>query len=160
MGTCRVSEVDGGWPLIGVVRSGRFETDPIACAAMSEPTIQTTWTREQVERMLEVDDFKYHDIALPYGLSTGGYDRLATARSIFPEDMTGKSVLDLGSKFGYFCFEAIKRGADGALPRPGLVRGERVAEGLPHPRPNTPAGYRPVTAPPRMSGRSSDRQAV
>lgn len=65
--------------------------------------------------MLEVDDFKYQDIELPYGLSTGGYDRSATARAIFPDDMKGKSVLDLGSKFGYFCFEALKRGADRVL---------------------------------------------
>ncbi len=65
--------------------------------------------------MLEVDDFKYQNIDLPHGLSTGGYDRSATARAIFPDDMRGKSVLDLGSKFGYFCFEALKRGADRVL---------------------------------------------
>jgi len=76
-----------------------------------EKPIPTTWSREQVERMLEVDDFKYQDIALPYGLSTGGYDRSDTARAIFPDDLTGKTVLDLGSKFGYFCFEAERRGA-------------------------------------------------
>ena len=77
--------------------------------------MQSSWTREQVERMLAEDDFTYQDIALPYGLSTGGYDRSATARAIFPDDMAGKSVLDLGSKFGYFCFEAMKRGADRVL---------------------------------------------
>ena len=74
--------------------------------------LETTWTEQQVRKMLEVDDFKYQDIELPYGLSTGGYDRSETARAIFPDDMTGKSVLDLGCKFGYFCFEALKRGAD------------------------------------------------
>lgn len=82
---------------------------------MADAALETTWTREQVQQMLDRDDFKYQDIALPYGLSTGGYDRSDTARAIFPDDMRGKSVLDLGSKFGYFCFEAIKRGADRVL---------------------------------------------
>ena len=82
---------------------------------MDESNPQTTWSREQVEKMLADDDFKYQNIELPYGLSTGGYDRSATAEQIFPDDMTGKTVLDLGSKFGYFCFEAIKRGADRVL---------------------------------------------
>ena len=77
--------------------------------------LKTSWTREQVEALLAEDDFKYQDIELPYGLSTGGYDRSATAKAIFPDDMRGKSVLDLGCKFGYFCFEALKRGADRVL---------------------------------------------
>ena len=75
----------------------------------------TAWTKQQVEALLASGDFAYQDIALPYGLSTGGYDRSATARAIFPDDMRGKSVLDLGSKFGYFCFEAVKRGATRVL---------------------------------------------
>lgn len=79
---------------------------------MNDPWFQTSWTREQVEQMLAADDFGYQNIELPYGLSTGGYDRSATAATIFPDDMRGKSVLDLGSKFGSFCFEALKRGAD------------------------------------------------
>jgi len=78
---------------------------------MVDPLFETSWSREQVEQMLAADDFEYQDIALPYGLSTGGYDRSATAATIFPDDMSGKTVLDLGSKFGYFCFEALKRGA-------------------------------------------------
>lgn len=69
------------------------------------------WTEEQVKKMLQEHDFSYQDIALPYGLSTGGDDRSSTAKKIFPDDMTGKSVLDIGTKYGYFCFEALKRGA-------------------------------------------------
>jgi len=82
---------------------------------MPDPIFETTWSREQVERMLAADDFAYQDIALPYGLSTGGHERSATAQMIFPDDLSGKTVLDLGSKFGYFCFEALKRGADRVL---------------------------------------------
>lgn len=57
------------------------------------------------------EDFAYQDIPLPYGLSTGGHDRSATADRIFPADLTGKTVLDLGCSFGFFCFEALRRGA-------------------------------------------------
>jgi predicted nicotinamide N-methyase len=74
--------------------------------------IRSSWTEAQVRKMLAEDDFSYQNIELPYGLSTGGADRSSTARHIFPDDMTGKTVLDLGSKFGYFCFEALKRGAN------------------------------------------------
>ncbi len=76
---------------------------------------QTEWTRDQVEKMLRSGDFGYQRIELPYGLSTGGKDRSESARRIFPEDMTGKTVLDLGCKLGYFCFEALKRGASRVL---------------------------------------------
>jgi 2-polyprenyl-3-methyl-5-hydroxy-6-metoxy-1,4-benzoquinol methylase len=62
--------------------------------------------------MLEADDFSYQRIELPYGLSTSGrHDRSSTARRIFPDDLSGKSVLDVGCRLGYFCFEALKRGA-------------------------------------------------
>jgi len=65
--------------------------------------------------MLQEHDFSYQNIALPYGLSTGGDDRSHTAKKIFPDDLTGKSVLDIGAKYGYFCFEALKRGATRVL---------------------------------------------
>ena len=71
----------------------------------------TGWSEERVRKLVAEDSFSYQDIALPYGLSTGGADRSETARLVFEEDMRGKSVLDLGCRFGYFCFEALKRGA-------------------------------------------------
>lgn len=71
----------------------------------------STWKKEDIERLLKEEDFAYQDIELPYGLSTGGHDRSATAARILPADLSGKSVLDLGCSFGFFCFEAIKRGA-------------------------------------------------
>lgn len=45
-------------------------------------------------------------------LSTDGMDRSSTAKKIFPDDLSGKSVLHIGCKLGYFCFEAAKRGAN------------------------------------------------
>ena len=69
------------------------------------------WTETEVKQFLRENSFSYQRIELPYGLSTPGTDRSSTAKIIFPSDMTGKSVLDLGMKYGYFSFEALKRGA-------------------------------------------------
>ena len=72
---------------------------------------RSIWSKEEIEKLLGAETFAYQDIELPHGLRTGGHDRSATAARIFPEDLTGKTVLDLGCSFGFFCFEALKRGA-------------------------------------------------
>jgi 2-polyprenyl-3-methyl-5-hydroxy-6-metoxy-1,4-benzoquinol methylase len=69
------------------------------------------WTREKIEELLRSERFDYQAIKLPYGLSTGGHDRSATARQIFPSPLNGESVLDIGSYLGFFCFEARRHGA-------------------------------------------------
>ena len=73
--------------------------------------IQSSWSEAQVRAMLDEQNFDYQNVELPYGLSTGGRDRSAVVRKIYPEDMSGKSVLDIGCKYGYFSFEAERRGA-------------------------------------------------
>ncbi len=77
--------------------------------------MHTTWSKERVQALVDEGGFYYQNIELPYGLSTGGTDRSPTARAIFPDELTGKTVLDLGCKFGFFCFEALKRGAKRAV---------------------------------------------
>lgn len=72
---------------------------------------RTAWSEERVRALLADHEFGYQRIELPYGLSTGGVDRGPTARRVLPADLEGKSVLDLGCKHGYFCFEAKRRGA-------------------------------------------------
>ena len=80
--------------------------------------------------MLEADDFSYQKIELPHGFSTNGrHDRSSTAQRIFPDDLSGKSVLDVGCRLGYFCFEALKRGAErvvGVDVNPDSVRKARL----------------------------------
>jgi len=99
--------------------------------------MKTKWSQEQVQALVDEGGFYYQNIDLPYGLSTGGTDRSPTARAIFPDDMTGKTVLDLGCKFGFFCFEALKRGAKRAVGVDvdpySLERARRLADclGLP-----------------------------
>jgi hypothetical protein len=63
--------------------------------------------------------FWYHTIDLGNGdlgnglITPGQYDYRATIRDFgFPQDLSGKSVLDIGSATGFFAFEFEKRGAD------------------------------------------------
>lgn len=74
-------------------------------------SINTKWSQEQVRQFLQRENLSYQNIEMPYGMSTGGDDRSTTCRKIFPDDLTGKTVLDVGCKFGYFCIEAMRRGA-------------------------------------------------
>src|SRR5260221_1382109 len=55
----------------------------------------------------------YHTIELPDGLVTPGlYDlRASVSNCGFPQDLRGKSVLDVGSATGFFAFEFARRGA-------------------------------------------------
>jgi len=72
---------------------------------------ESTWSERRIRDLLASEDFAYQNIELPHGFATGGVDRSRTACAVLPDDLTGKTVLDVGSKFGYFCFEAVKRGA-------------------------------------------------
>lgn len=72
---------------------------------------QTTWTEDQVRRLVASGDYAYQRLELPYGQIIDGDDRRGTCAQIFPDDLAGQSVLDIGCQNGFFCFEAIKRGA-------------------------------------------------
>lgn len=72
------------------------------------------WSEARVRSLLE-GDRSYQRIHLPYGLSTRGNDRSSTFELILPDDLSGKSVLDVGCSSGYFCLEALRRGARRAV---------------------------------------------
>jgi len=74
-----------------------------------------TWTREAIENFLATERPCYQKIELPFGLSTPGIDRRKTREKIFAGDLAGKSVLDVGCCNGYFCLEALARGARRAV---------------------------------------------
>lgn len=71
----------------------------------------SNYTKLQIEKLLREHGFEYQRVSLPYGLSTPGADRSTTRDIVFPASFQGKSVLDVGSALGYFCFEAEARGA-------------------------------------------------
>jgi tRNA (mo5U34)-methyltransferase len=55
--------------------------------------------------------FWYHRIELPGGVTTPGWAPLDASKYAIPDDLTGKTVLDIGSWDGYWTWEAAKRGA-------------------------------------------------
>ena len=67
---------------------------------------------QEIIDLIEAHPKWYQKIELPNGISTPGRDRSKTADAIFPKDLTGKTVLDVGCAEGYFSFEAKKRNAD------------------------------------------------
>jgi SAM-dependent methyltransferase len=69
-------------------------------------------TRMDIERFLaETELDPYQSMPLPYGLSTPGRSRFAEAEDLFNRDIAGLSVLDVGTNYGFFAFEAARRGA-------------------------------------------------
>ena len=73
-------------------------------------------SREEVEAFLAETQFSgYQRFPLPHGLEIPGVDRKERADQVFSMDLAGKSVLDVGTKYGVFAYEAITRGAERAV---------------------------------------------
>ena len=67
---------------------------------------------EEVREFLHKYEFDdYQSVDLPHGLRMPGRDWSDRADVIFTHAVKGKTVLDVGCKYGYFCHEAILRGA-------------------------------------------------
>jgi 2-polyprenyl-3-methyl-5-hydroxy-6-metoxy-1,4-benzoquinol methylase len=78
---------------------------------------QTTISRQTIEEMIEGIDW-YQKIPLGADLYTPGEATDTEAKLPMlelPEDMTGKSLLDIGCNEGFFAFEAERRGASPVL---------------------------------------------
>jgi SAM-dependent methyltransferase len=67
--------------------------------------------KDEIARILKLHPEWYQKIQLPFGLETPGKDRSQIAEKIFPSNLQGASVLDVGCAEGFFCFEAKKRNA-------------------------------------------------
>ena len=72
---------------------------------------RSKYTRERIAEIIKSPIFEYQQVPLPFGLSTRGQDRSGTVSACLPEDLSGCSVLDVGSALGLFCFEAERRRA-------------------------------------------------
>lgn len=71
---------------------------------------------EDVDRFLKDTRFSgYQSVPLPYGKRVPGRDRMRTADLVFREGIQGKSVVDIGTYYGFFPYEAIHRGAHYAI---------------------------------------------
>jgi 2-polyprenyl-3-methyl-5-hydroxy-6-metoxy-1,4-benzoquinol methylase len=69
-----------------------------------------SYTDVEISEIVSNNDFEYQRIQLPNNQVTQGDDR-SPSLSLLDKDLTGKSVLDIGCAYGYFCFEAEKRNA-------------------------------------------------
>jgi len=77
---------------------------------------QTTMPANKHDNHEIVGSDWYQQFNLPGGQTASGrFDRTETCDLVFPRDMTGKTVLDVGTREGMFCFEALKRGARRAV---------------------------------------------
>lgn len=71
---------------------------------------------ETVSQFLRDNQFTgYQRVPLPFGLAIPGNDRQPTADRVFSGGVIGKTVLDVGTYYGYFPYEAMRRGAARAV---------------------------------------------
>jgi SAM-dependent methyltransferase len=72
----------------------------------------TLVTKEEIERFVKETKFRgYQGLTLPYDIKIPGKDLSYVIKDIFPESLSGKSVLDIGCDYGFFLYEALYRGA-------------------------------------------------
>ena len=73
-------------------------------------------SREDVENYLKSNTFsEYQSVPLPFNLRTPGKDSQKRIDKILGPEISGKSVLDIGTFYGMFPAEAINRGAISAV---------------------------------------------
>jgi SAM-dependent methyltransferase len=67
---------------------------------------------DDVKEFLRRNEFDgYMGVDLPHGLKVPGTDLSESANAVFKYPLRGKSVLDVGCRYGYFSHEAMMRGA-------------------------------------------------
>jgi len=77
-------------------------------------------SRTEVEEFLATTAFDgYQAVALPHGLEVPGIERHGRLNQVLGDRVAGKSVLDVGTNYGVFAYEAVCRGAARAV---GLER--------------------------------------
>jgi SAM-dependent methyltransferase len=76
---------------------------------------------EAADRIAEFRQFlgrqalRYQSVDLGVGVMTEGADRSYLNEVVFEIDISGRSLFDIGCSLGYFCIEAMRRGASSAV---------------------------------------------
>lgn len=108
---------------------------------------------ERIAKLLESEHVKYQNIDFGDGAATGGYKRSSMDELLFGSDLTGLSLLDIGSSLGHFCLEALKHGASAATgleTSPERIRHAReIAELMELPAQYIAADFEQWTAAPK-----------
>lgn len=68
------------------------------------------YTQPEIQALSRLPIFEYQSVEFPGGIRTKGADS-APNLALLDADLTGKSVLDVGCAYGYYCFEAERRNA-------------------------------------------------
>jgi len=68
------------------------------------------YSSKEIDYIIKTNKFEYQKMKVSPKRSTRGQDRSGTLEFL-DKDLRGKSVLDIGCAYGYFCFEAEKRNA-------------------------------------------------
>src|SRR5262245_56862172 len=73
-------------------------------------------TPAEVDEFLRETRFEgYHSVPLPFGRRVPGRDARRTADAVLADRMPGKTLLDVGTFYGFYPSEAIRRGARRAV---------------------------------------------
>jgi SAM-dependent methyltransferase len=78
---------------------------------LEKPRLSHKLNKEEILRILSGRPKWHQKVQLPFGLETNGEDCSQIANQIFPLDLKGASVLNIGCEEGFFCFEAKRRNA-------------------------------------------------
>jgi len=86
-------------------------------------------SKKDIEYFLSTTKFSgYQSVPLPYGLSVPGTDRSVTADVIFGSWIANKTVLEVGTYYGFFPNEAMRRGASLAVGVEGDIGRSSIAK--------------------------------
>jgi len=81
-----------------------------ALTALLNEEKYASYSDQDIKQIINRNDFEYQRIQLGNNLETEGYDR-SPSLALLDNDLSGKTVLDIGCAYGFFCFEAEKRNA-------------------------------------------------
>jgi SAM-dependent methyltransferase len=84
-------------------------TEALTSGGVSKPGLASP---DEIDTFLRTTSFSgYQSVPLPHGLSVPGDERAASVEAVFGHGIDGCSVLDVGTYYGRFLFEAKARGA-------------------------------------------------